>query len=395
MTGAGDEQAAVADGRSAGPLPRRFEDVTPLWLTGLMSTRYPGIEVLGFDVVEVKSSHTTKVRLRWDLNAVGRAAGLPEHVCLKANWSGMSTGQITEREAHFYHLIRERLTFPVPLSYFAAWDTDGSGNGIAIMEDLALSPGRFGASTDRLGVDAIATGLETLAVIHGAMWGSAALDEADWLPRSMGTDNDSEQVIQYWNYIQYNLDNPAYRAVVPAWVDERPELMHHALDELSAYELDLRGPRCLVHGDAHQGNSFVRDDGQRVWLDWQLVRSGSPWRDVNYFLITGLTIEERRAADRDLVEHYRQRLLATGARGVPSSDEAWQQFMRWPAYGTQAWLGNINQWGQSDGAEMVARFFAASDDYDTISLLTAGKPPRRPFTPGQGAYRLPRSVRSP
>ena len=128
-----------------------------------------------------------------------------------------------------------------------------------------------------------------------------------------------------------------------------------------------------------------------MWHDWQLVRSGSPWRDVNYFLVTALTIEERRSADRDLVEHYRLRLIATGTHGVPGRDEAWQQFMRWPAYGTQAWLGNINVWGQSDGAEMVARFFAASDDYDTINVLTAGKPPRREFIPGQGAYRLPRA----
>ena len=228
----------------AGPnmlLPRRFEDVTAGWLTGQLAARYPGIEVLGFEVVEVKSSHTTKVRIRWDLNDAGRAAGLPEHVCLKANWSGMSTGQITEREARFYHLIRDRLTFPVPQSYFAMWDTDGSGNGLAIMEDLALSPGRFGTSTDRMGVDAVAVGLETLAVIHGAMWGSPVLSEADWLPRSMGTDNDSEQVIQYWNYIQYNLENPAYQAVVPTWVLERPALMHHALDELSAFELALAG----------------------------------------------------------------------------------------------------------------------------------------------------------
>jgi hypothetical protein len=90
-----------------------------------------------------------------------------------------------------------------------------------------------------------------------------------------------------------------------------------------------------------------------------------------------------------LVEHYRQRLLATGAEGVASRDAAWEEFVLWPGYGTQAWLGNINEWGQHSGVEMVHRAFAASDDYDTVRLLTAGRTPRRTVTLGVGAYRLP------
>ena len=39
------------------------------------------------------------------------------------------------------------------------------------------------------------------------------------------------------------------------------------------------GPRCLVQGDAHQSNRFLRSSGRRIWHDWQLVRQGQPWRD--------------------------------------------------------------------------------------------------------------------
>jgi Phosphotransferase enzyme family len=373
-------------------LPTRLDDVTPEWLTGLLATRYPGAIVEGFEVVESLNSHTTKLRLLFDLNDIGIAAGLPRLVCVKANWSGMHTGLICEREARFYNLLRDDLAFPVPRAYFADWDSTGSGNGVVVMEDLACTPGRFGSSADRLGIDGVAAGLETLAVVHGALWNDQRLDAA-WLPRSMGTDNDTEQVAQYWNYIEFNLGDPAYRAVVPGWVYERPGLMHHALDELSAFELGHPGPLGLVHGDAHQGNSFVRESGERVWLDWQLVRKGSPWRDVSYFVVNSLTVEERQVADRELVEHYRQCLVAAGASGVPDRDDAWDQFVRWPAYGAQAWLGNVNQWGQGDGAEMVKRQFAAADDYNTFGLLTRGRSPRRPFVPGEGAYRLPRALR--
>ena len=369
-------------------LPRRLDDVTPEWLTSVLANRYPGIVVRDFDVVECKNTHTTKLRARLDLNDVGVAAGIPAHICLKANWSGLRTGPICEREARFYHLISAGLDCPVPRSYYADWDDDGFGNGVVAMEDLGLSPGEFGASDDRLGVDGVAAGLESLAKVHGALWGDPRLEAFDWLAPSMGTDNDTEQVIQFWHYIRFNLTDPEYEAVVPRWVYDTPKVMNHALDELSVFERELPGPRCLVHGDAHQGNSFLRANGERVWVDWQLVRKGSPWRDVSYFLIGALTVDERRSADRDLVEHYRQRLVATGADGVPERDEAWRQFVRWPAYGTQAWLGNINQWGQRSGVEMVRRQFAASDDYDTVGLLTGGRQPRRTFVPGEGALGL-------
>lgn len=375
------------------PLPRRLDQVTPGWLTQLLANRYPGIVVHDFDEIECKNTHTTKLRVRLHLNEVGSAAGMPEQVCLKANWSGLRTGPICEREARFYHLVTEGLAnegldCPIPATYYADWDADGWGNGVVVMEDLAVSDGEFGASHHHLGIDGVAAGLESLAVVHGAMWADPRLDSYDWLPRSMDTDNDTEQVIQFWNYIWFNLTDPAYEAVVPKWVYETPEVMNHVLDELAAYEREMPGPRCLVHGDAHQGNSFLRTNGERVWVDWQLVRTGSPWRDVSYFLIGSLTVSERRSADRDLVEHYRQRLLATGAEGVAERDEAWQHFMRWPGYGTQAWLGNVNQWGQSGGVEMVERQFTAADDYDTVGLLTRGKAPRRPFVPGEGSLGL-------
>lgn len=37
---------------------------------------------------------------------------------------------------------------------------------------------------------------------------------------------------------------------------------------------------------------------------------------------------------------------------------------------------------------MVERFFAAAEDFDTVALLTAGKPPRRAVRLGEGARPL-------
>ena len=48
----------------------------------MLAYRYPGIVVNDFETVELLSTHTTKLRLKLDLNDVGIAAGIPERVSM-------------------------------------------------------------------------------------------------------------------------------------------------------------------------------------------------------------------------------------------------------------------------------------------------------------------------
>jgi Phosphotransferase enzyme family len=377
-----------------GRLPRNLAAVTPAWLSALLAHRYPGIEVESFEQVELINSHTTKLRLSLELNEVGRRAGIPRNVCLKSNWSeGIGTGDICELEARFYHLLGQPevdvAKAPLPKSYYADWDGDGGGRGIVVLEDLALAPGRFGNSRDQLGVDGVAEGLESLAALHLALWDSPSLSQ---LPGSMATPRDSDQMLLLWNYIAMNINRPSYRAFLPDWIYEAPERLAHAFDELGVYERGASGPKCVVHGDSHQGNSYLRESGERIWLDWQLARRGHPWRDLSYFAVGALSVEERRGSMRDLVEEHRRRLVAGGASGVPSREDAWEHFRLWPVYGMQCWLGNVDQWGQSS-AEMVERFVRAVEDFDSIDLLTAGKAPPRAIALGEGAAKIDERTR--
>ena len=371
-----------------GRLPRHLDEVTPQWLTSVLQNRYPGIVVNDFEQIQVRNGHTTKLRVALKLNEVGQAAGIPQNVCLKSNWSdGFESGEICELEARFYHFMHDRLHTLVPDVYFSDWDGDGGGRGVVMMEDLGLAPGEFGHSTHHLGVDGVAEGLESLAMLHAALWDSAELRAQAWLPTSMQHPVDSDQFLRMYDYIRLNLRKPEYQAILPKWMYETPELFGHAFDELSAFELEQQAPVCLVHGDAHQGNSFLRANGERVWLDWQLVRKGRPWRDVAYFMLGALTIEERRASAPDLIKVYREKLISLGAENVLDQDAAWDQFRRWPMYGMQAWLANVDEWGQ-DGLIMVERFFAAAEDFDTVKLLTKGKAPRRTPKLGEGARQV-------
>jgi Ecdysteroid kinase-like family len=369
-------------------LARNLSDVTPQWMTTLLQNRYPGIVVNDFERIELLSTHTTKLRLRLDLNDVGLAAGIPLDVCLKSNWSdGIKTGDICEMEARFYHVIKDAVNAPIPNVFYADWDGDGGGRGVVMMEDLAAGGNRFGNSADHLGIDGVTAGVESLAALHASLWGSQA-EKQTRLPRSMTTSTDTEQVVRIYNYMALNLEDPVYQEVLPSWAYETPEMLNHLLDELSAYELEQTGPLSLLHGDSHQGNSYVDAQGKRKWVDFQLARKGTPWRDLCYFMIAALTVEERQSVDRDLVKHYRETLLSLGAADVPSQEASWEQFRRWPAYGMQCWLGNVDQWGQT-GVEMIRRFYSAGDDYDTVALLTAGKKPRRIVKLGEEASALP------
>ncbi len=318
----------------SGRLPRHLSEITAAWLTQLLQPRYPGVEVLALTAVEVRNGHTTKFRVRLELNEVGQHAGIPAHVCLKSNWSeGFESGDICELEARFYHLAHGWSDAPLPDTYLTDWDADGGGRGVVMMEDLGLAAGKFGHSTDHLGVDGVARGLESLATLHAATWNSPQLRGQGWLPVSMANPVDCDGLLRMYNYIKVNLRKPEYQRLLPKWMYETPELFSHAFDELAAFEREQSSPSCLIHGDSHQGNSFLRSDGQRIWLDWQLSRRGRPWRDIAYFMLGALTVEERRADAQRLLRVYREKLISLGAEGVLDQDAAWEQFRRWPVWG--------------------------------------------------------------
>src|SRR5277367_91817 len=70
-------------------LPRTRDKVNAEWLSRTLQNRYPGAVAESFELVQLFDSHTTKMRITVRWNDQARAAGLPEHLCLKSNWSGM------------------------------------------------------------------------------------------------------------------------------------------------------------------------------------------------------------------------------------------------------------------------------------------------------------------
>lgn len=352
-------------------LPTTMDNVNAAWLSKMMSYKYPGVVANSMETVELLNSHTTKWRIKVDWNAAGKAAGLPPHLCMKANWSGMfSNVDIHALEARFYHFMAHEMKVPTATCYYADWDDDGSAHGLVILEDLNQRGGKFGHSTQDNSVDLIAENLEGLAQLHGSLWDSDKISVANapWLQTQMDTPIDSDQVRIMWSWLQENLKDPNFCAIAPQHYIDDPHSIERAYDRLGEIERGLKAPYCIALGDCHQGNTYLLPNGERLWLDWQLVRRGRPWRDLTYFTVGSLTIDERRAHHKDLVKQYREHLIATGAQGVPSFDDIWEQIRIWVMYGIQAWAANMDSWGQN-GLPMNERFFCAAEDYGTWKLL--------------------------
>jgi aminoglycoside phosphotransferase (APT) family kinase protein len=172
-----------------------------------------------------------------------------------------------------------------------------------------------------------------------------------------------------WHWIGENLKDDNFRAIAPKHYLDEPERVSRAYDKLTEFERAFEAPYCVILGDCHQGNTYILPSGERLWLDWQLGRRGRPWRDLTYFTVGSLTVEERRHHHKDLVAHYRDCLIKEGATDVIDLDTIWnEQIPRWVMYGIQAWVANMDYWGQN-GLPMNERFFAAGEDLNTWKIL--------------------------
>ncbi|MAT50158.1 MAG: aminoglycoside phosphotransferase [Porticoccaceae bacterium] len=356
-------------------LPIALDQVTPEWLTRVLQLRFPDLEVRSFAFIEVNNTHTTKLRLSLDLNEAGIAMGFPHNVCLKANWSGspLSSGAgICELEARFYRYFRDQLAIPAPVAYYADWDEDRFNQGLVIMEDLVDAGVSFSSTNDPINADEAARSIEGLAVMHASCWGNDILDDHPWLKVAMSADcSDPNMYHSLEEHMRHNNQLPRRRAVLPGWFLSQPERLSRAYDALAAHEVAKPGPRTLIHGDAHLGNSYVTPGGERRWLDWQIVRRGTPWRELNYFLISAMTIEERRGNERHLLQHYMDLMASKGCE-MPDSESAWNEYRLWDIYGLASFNGSRDEWGPENAIFAgVERFSAAIQDHDSLSLMAA------------------------
>ena len=214
--------------------------------------------------------------------------------------------------------------------------------------------------------------IDTLAALHAQFWnmplrkrfGHWLLDSYDWMSRLNITINAPQRILVGFERA---------REVIPTRLYLRSKEVPAAL--MRSLQINIAGPQTLLHGDVHPGNWYVTGDNRMGLYDWQCVVRGGGARDIAYALSTHLTVENRRAWERDLVARYYHRLAAAGCQ-VPNAAESFLAYRQQMLHAMFMWLVTIGRYSlqpemqpRDVTLESVRRTCQAAEDLDSLEAI--------------------------
>ncbi|KAL7758964.1 hypothetical protein ACKLNR_011391 [Fusarium oxysporum f. sp. zingiberi] len=193
-------------------------------------------------------------------------------------------------EAEFYYYLAPRPKIPLPPISYAGTDTVNR-QGIVVMNDLKAQGYTFGSPLKTWPVEGARMSVEQLATLHASTGGTQV--KGFPLPP------------------------------VPKFMEDR-ERMTAAFKALWASDSKMK---CIVHGDAHIGNTFMSPTREPGFLDWQVIHAASALHDVTYFIGGSMLIQDRRAHEKDFLQSYLSTLKHTGGPKLGIED-VWEEYRR-------------------------------------------------------------------
>ncbi|MCV7330816.1 phosphotransferase [Mycobacterium cookii] len=337
-------------------LPRTIADLDARSLSQIIGRPVTSISMIGGDA---GTSSRARLALTGD--------GVPESVFVKMPAETVATrlmgelGRLAQTEVLFYRDLAPQLT-GLPVAYGSAFDSL-TGRFVLVLEDLAVDPCVFPDTLHPLDIDQASQIVELLARLHAAFWERLPA----WTYSASG---------DHTSLLTAPLLNTSARRLAER-TDIGVEDGRFIIEKYRAVaELIDRQPNTVMHGDAHPGNVYFRNDEAGL-LDWQAVRRGHPGRELAYTLITGMTPADRQAAERDLLTDYRRALVAAGGPEL-DADELWLHYRQGALYAYVAPLITAGMGGmqvESIALEGVRRGVAALGDLETVAALQQGLSP--------------------
>lgn len=356
------------DNRGPFPLPTNLAEITPAWLDAALKVNNPGVSVRDAEILDVNNGTCTKVRVRLDMDAAGKAAGIPERVMLKGGFEAHSRlmHYMHGQEVHAYADVAPHSPLRMPQCWFAAYDGEAK-QGIVIMDDLVARGVEFLHPQRPQSAEQVAKRLTRLAQHHALRW-----ESPDILPggRFGWADHVADAVyfptVLVPDIWQGYVDSARGAAASVCFHDL--DWMIEAVDKFGRYAKSL--PTTLIHGDTHLGNLYIDTDGEPGFFD-SLPHLAPAMMEVAYHITGALDVPVRRKHERELVEHYRQELIRCGV-DAPSLDDFMHQFGVFLANGYAIFLVNASEFQpEAINTAYTARFSSAMLDHDTIGLLAA------------------------
>lgn len=340
-------------------LPRTPAELDGRALSRIMGRTVTSVSILGGDA-------GTSSRARLALTG----ADVPPAVFVKMPAETVATrlmgelGRLADTEVRFYNHLAAELT-GVPACHGSAFDRL-TGRFVLVLEDLPASC-EFPDTLHPLDVDRAALVVERLAALHATFWNRVTADRSGPLGWVYSASEDPTSrltgrlLTASARRIADRTDTPVQRG---RFIDENYRAVARLID---------RPPHTVMHGDAHPGNVYFRD-GEAGLLDWQAVRRGHPGRELSYTLVTGMTADDRRRHQRDLLDHYRRALHGHGGPDL-DGDDLWGRYREGALYAYVAALITAGMGGMQNEAIALAglrRAVDALEDLGTVATLREG-----------------------
>lgn len=306
-------------------IPASSHEIDAAWLSEALAPRFPGARAEHVEVARSAelTNHHAHLQVSW--LEPGERGVPPSSIFCKLlpteepRRSAVARTAMGPREAQFYARLAPSLSLRVPDAYLAHHEGDGSF--VLLLEDLEATGCTVSDGTIGVAPDAADRALEDLARMHVRFADPMRrTGEAGWVPPplhdpSYGTALLKVGLEQHRDRLTHGFADIAQRYV------DAPDAMH---------ALWQKGPMTVVHGDPHIGNLFD-DHGRTGFLDWGIISTGHPLRDVSYFLCMALSIEDRRHCERDLLRGYLARWNAASTHAF-TFDEAFRTHRIHAAY---------------------------------------------------------------
>ena len=355
------------------PEPAVVDDVdqlTPAWFDTVLGTGGTGVAVRSVTTEAVGTGQmAATVRAR-----LGLADGSERTVVVKyarADVQSPMAALAYSKEVAFYAELGDRVAARTPSCRYAAV-ADGTPRFVLVLEDIAAAT--QGDQIAGCPVGHAEAAVVNLAGLHGPTWGDESLAARPWLGGgddaalmtgdfiapviAMAADGFEERFAGELTPAEADV-LVASRELLPTWMFEKGERF------------------AVVHGDYRLDNLLFPDAGPEgvAVVDWQTAAVGPPVRDLAYFLETSLTVEDRRATERDLVATYHRALADHGVTGY-DLDSCWDDYVDGLLHGPLIiLLGRLTATVTDRGDEMFRamwqRSSAAIDDHGTIARVRA------------------------
>jgi aminoglycoside phosphotransferase (APT) family kinase protein len=342
--------------------------VSPEWLSRALARDFPGATV---NEVRPESLHEgTASTSRLYLDYASASAPGPATVCIKSDFGlehmqRLAQAGLYRKEALVYLDILPAAQTRVAGCYAAGYSSNG--RGFMVLEDLTAAGATFLHPTSGLTVDQVRTGVEALAKLHASTWDRPWLHGRDWMHHGKPL----SEIDPFWEAVFEGWENglanhPHSGAIARPFRDR--QIMQSAFNRLRG--LQDKVASCLVHGDAHVGNFYADRNGDVGVADFQCVQRGDVAHDLTTFIVTSLDVLDRRAGERDLLQHYVGYLKELGVASPPSFDQVWLGYRRHLVYSLVSWLfTSVAQQPQLDCVANMHRFGTAALDLDTLGAF--------------------------